>query len=131
MLPKLFFYLDELLGYLGDDTVLTAQPLLKGLNLVFEPSLATGNSALWLQGLGGMIEQLSLPLVEDAGLELVLVAQVGDRDLVGQVKKGGVCACSSEFLLAPWYGAGRSRIPAGALNRAVKLSSPSPSPLRQ
>ena len=43
------------------------------------------SASLRLQSLGGDVEQLALPLVEDAGLELVLLAQIGDGDFVGQM----------------------------------------------
>ena len=38
-----------------------------------------------LDGLGGMIEELPLPLVENTGLELVLVTEVADGDLVDEM----------------------------------------------
>ena len=40
---------------------------------------------------GGIAERLVLPDVKEAGVDAVFVAEVGDRDLVGEVPTEDVC----------------------------------------
>src|SRR5262249_4513271 len=47
--------------------------------------LGLGRAVLALEGGAAVLEELPLPGVEGSGLELVLVAQVGDGDLLDQV----------------------------------------------
>jgi hypothetical protein len=85
-----FFLLDVLLGDPGDDGVLLCDLLLQGLHLRLK-GLGRGDGRLRLQGGGGVLEQLLLPVVEEAGLKVVLLAELGDGDLVDVVaaEKGG------------------------------------------
>ena len=72
-----------LLHQLGDDLVLAAELVAEGVDgpLV----LALGGLALALEGGGAVLEELPLPGVEDGGLELMLVAEIGDGHLVDEV----------------------------------------------
>ena len=94
----------ELLGDLGDDAVFAPQSSFERLDLTLELLLATGGGSLGRQGLGGVVEELALPLVEDAGLELVLVTEVGDRDLVGEVptQDGGLVLGGEAAAFLSW-----------------------------
>src|ERR1700712_2562977 len=72
-----------LLHQLGDDLVLASELVAQGLDGPL--LLAHGGVALALEGGGAVLEEGPLPGVEDGGLELVLVAEVGDGDLVDEV----------------------------------------------
>ena len=71
------------LHQLGDDLVLAAELVPQGGDGPLVPGLV--RTVFSLEGGAAVLEELPLPGVEDGGLELVLVAEVGDGHLVDQV----------------------------------------------
>jgi transposase-like protein len=88
--PILFFQADVLLGQLGDDAILVGQAGFELGDLAalgFEGLLLRvmpGGTAV-LQGAGGVLEELVAPQVEQAGLDVVLLAQGRNLDLFDEV----------------------------------------------
>ena len=73
-----------LLGDPGDDRVLLGDLLLKGLDLGLEGPRRRGG--LWrAQRARSVLEELALPVVEEARLQVVLLAELRDGDLVDVV----------------------------------------------
>src|SRR6516165_6190953 len=72
-----------LLHQFGDDLVLALELVAEGGDGPLE--VAVGCRALPLEGGGAVLEELLLPDVEQGGRELMLVAEVRDRDVVDQV----------------------------------------------
>lgn len=81
------FVVRTLVGDLRDDAVLAPEARFQHLDLRFQLLLLAvlPSRRLQLQHLSSLIEELPLPLLEDAGLELVLLAQIRHGDLVGQM----------------------------------------------
>lgn len=67
----------------GDDLVFALVLILKRFDGFSQ--LGLGISVFALQGGGPVLEELRLPLVEKCGLDLQLVAEVGNADAVNQV----------------------------------------------
>ena len=76
--PSSFFKWTHLLHQLGDHFVLGSQLGFEPLDLALL-GCRTGGLAFAFESRGGVIEQLFLPLVELGGLDLALVAEIGDR----------------------------------------------------
>ena len=72
-----------LLHQFGDDLVLALELVAEGGDGPLE--VAVGCGALALEGGRSVLEELLLPGVEQGGRELMLVAEVGDGDVVDQV----------------------------------------------
>jgi hypothetical protein len=77
---------------LGDHFVHFGQLLLEGGDLLLEPLLL--GAIVALEGGGAALEQLLLPAVEQIRIQLVLIAQIGDRHAFQKVP-----AKDFEFLL--------------------------------
>ena len=81
-LPKLFFYANELFCDGGDDAVLLVELFLEGVDFGLERLLS---AIVVLEGRGTVLEELALPVIEDAGLKVVPGTHLGDRLLLQQV----------------------------------------------
>ena len=82
-LPRLFFCADKLLSDDGNDVVLLDELVLEFGDLVAELLLfAVG---LGSERSGAVLEELSLPVIEDAGLEVVGLADGGNGLLLKQM----------------------------------------------
>ena len=86
-LPKLFFYLHELLGDLGDDAVVASQSIFERLDLMLEVLLSRRSGPARFQRRGRVVEQLALPLIEETGLGFG-IRRTGRRRV--SCRRGGV-----------------------------------------
>ncbi len=83
--PSSFFKRTYLLHQLGDDLVLGGQLGLAAAATLRSAGDGPAAFALPLEGGRAVLEELLLPLVELGRLDVVLVAQVGDRHAIDQV----------------------------------------------
>ena len=81
MSPRRFFCVDKLLGQLDDDVLLFGQLCTQQSDFGLRLLLARGRLSVG-KNERGMVKQVTLPVIKDAGLELVFVAQVADGNFV-------------------------------------------------
>ena len=78
--------LHELFGDLGDHRVLAGELAFQRLDLAFELALPFAPAVLPREGGLTVLEELLLPVVEQARRDLVLLADLGNRNLLQQVQ---------------------------------------------